>query len=190
MDGTVPEVQIATEAREAFCLFLTSGVGPPTDQEGQIKYPCILGVLGFLNQWQAPDQLQAAAIIVCYDFAGAPRLDLKVRSRILGPKARVAARFFSFQADVGQMAFDDKIHRLCQLLDRRLSQDCLMVLSAIVSQLCQQIKLSGLRLSKASDDLLTLLHDNLARFQEEATDQARTLVAGLIDPNQTRVVAV
>ncbi|MFH1315033.1 MAG: hypothetical protein ABIH67_01415 [Candidatus Uhrbacteria bacterium] len=174
------EVTICKEASQAFCLFLQSELGPPTDEQGRIRYPDIFGVLEFLNQAKAPGHVQAAAIISCYNMAGGPPLDYQKRLRILGHRGQSLADI-KLRPGAGRVSVEDRIHEFCQMLDRQLCHDRLMLVCALVNQFLKQIILNHSRQSSCLHDLLRLMHDQLIKFPGQVTEMTRDQIVRLLE---------
>ena len=180
-----PEAAIAQEAREAFCLFLQSELGPPTDSHGRIRYPDVFGVLQFLNQVKAPGHVQAAAIMVCYNMAGGPPLEYEERLRMLGYQGQGLVDI-RLRPGADRVSVEDRIHEFCQTLDSRLRSDRLLLVCALVSQLLKQIKLNLAQPGSCLHDLLRLMHDQLIKFPHQAAQMTRDKIIGLLEMAQPR----
>lgn len=179
------EVTIAQEARAAFCLFLQSNLGPPTDRQGQIRYPDVFGVIRFLNQANAPGHVQAAAIMVCYNMAGGPLLDYEKRLGLVSRRGLGLVNV-SVRPGAERVLIEDRIHEFCQTLDTGPREDRLLLTCALIAQLLEQIKINISQIGSRLRDYLSLMHDQLIKFSDKVADKTRHLITQVLESNRQK----
>ena len=141
------EVVLSRKAHAVLTMFWSARPGRPCDENG-VYYPGPLGMIAFLNHFRAPPHVEAAVVIVSAELAGQPMLKdhdrLKNEKQIkqpLCPQAvDLAKQVGPNMPQVGRRTFTPYLHRLCQVMESRVTSETVLVVCALLWQFCAQIQ--------------------------------------------------
>jgi hypothetical protein len=193
------DVVISRKALSAYILFLLKCPGAPTGQDGRIHYPGPLGMIAFLNHFEAPAHVEAAVVLVSAELAGQRMLaDEKLLKnelhiKTLCHKAVALARQVGPNVPhVGKSTFTPYLHRICQVLEAEIRTEAVLVICALIWQLCEQIRHAVDVFEEANPgwrDLMMTIIESLDKHDHPATDLVSEQVLQLLEPGTDQELA-